>query len=75
MRSKLNTLIGQRVYQLDPTPRPSKAPRDGSTPEEVVCVNLSYTLYLLDFMLATTPEQRKQAWIDYCTNYNECYGE
>jgi len=53
--------------------KPQKAPLDGSTSDQILCTQLAYIQYILEFYDPDiTP---KQAYINYCENFDACYPE
>lgn len=55
-----------------PAPMPAKAPRDGSTNDELQCIKLAYLLYRIELLDGVPPAT---AWTNYCTNFDGCYPE
>lgn len=51
--------------------RPQKVPRNGSTPLQILCTQLAYILYQLEFDDPNIPA--KKAFENYCKHFDECY--
>lgn len=53
-----------------PSPRPRKAPREGSTPEQIQCTTIQHLIYRLDLLEGVDPQT---AWDNYCKRFDDCY--
>lgn len=52
-------------------PRPQKHPETPPTPTQYTCIQLAYVLYLLEFQDPNIT--LKQAWDNYCANWDACF--
>ena len=50
---------------------PQFVPRDGSTPDQIICTQLAYILYLLEFLDPNISAEK--AFKNYVNNFESCY--
>jgi len=53
--------------------QPQFVPRDGSTPDQIICTQLAYILYLLEFLDPNISDDK--AFKNYKNNFESCYPE
>lgn len=70
---KLELAIGAVESNMGgtPSPMPAKAPRDGSSNDELQCIKLAHLLYRVKLLQGIPPAT---AWAEYCVDYDGCYG-
>jgi hypothetical protein len=79
MLNQLLATLAVKVQALEsqapggtPSPQPAKAPRPGSTTEQLQCIKIAHLVYRLELLEGVAPAT---AWQNYCDAFDACYPE